>query len=204
MTLVRGLLDLIYPPRPTERVVRALDGAPSAAPKLIDRDAHITALLPYQDPVVAACIIEAKYHSSVQAQALLRTVLADYLTEWLTECAAFGSERVLLVPVPLGGKRRRERGYNQAEVIATGVDGVELAPHVLVRTRETLPQTTLGRTARLKNMEGAFEASGIDPACTYIVFDDVVTTGATLQAAARALREAGAAEVHLLALAHQA
>ena len=73
----------------------------------------------------------------------------------------------------------------------------------LVRTRETISQVSLAREKREENMRGAFRAAhSIDPSHTYIVIDDVITTGATLQAAVDALKEAGAVHIIPLALAH--
>lgn len=110
---------------------------------------------------------------------------------------------VAVVPVPLSRRRRRERGYNQAEAVARGVAdalGLPLYLHWLERTRETLPQTDLRRRARQENVRGAFRAPPRSAGRVLLV-DDVMTTGATLEAAARALRRAGTAEVVGLTLA---
>ena len=76
-------------------------------------------------------------------------------------------------------------------------------PHLLERTRDTKPQTSLNREARKRNMQGAFRATEpLDPDLAYIILDDVMTTGATLEAACTALTEAGALHVEAIALAH--
>ena len=125
----------------------------------------------------------------------------------------------MIIPLPLGKKRRKERGYNQIEEIALCAqkraksaippDFLSINSKILVRTRETAPQTSLGRHLRLQNMEGAFEISSsdntniaLDTSCMYILLDDVVTTGASLLAARQALTNAGAKNILLLALAH--
>lgn len=111
----------------------------------------------------------------------------------------------IVVPVPLSRLRLLERGYNQADALAAGVADEVGAPHVpglLVRTRPTQPQSKLSRRERRANVEGAFAlAPGADVAGRRIALvDDVLTTGATVAAAAAMLARAGA-EVDVVALA---
>jgi ComF family protein len=110
----------------------------------------------------------------------------------------------LLIPVPLSAPRRRERGYNQAEalarVLAAGC-GWPLTS-ALRRTRATPPQIGLNRTARQQNVRGAFVWEGPPLAGGRVLLvDDVLTTGATANACAVALKEAGAAWVGLVTVA---
>lgn len=101
-----------------------------------------------------------------------------------------------LVPIPLHRRRLRARGFNPALQIARELARDLRRPvlHALARTRDTPSQTGLTRNARRHNVAGAFAARGDVPARVWLI-DDVVTTGATLEAAARALRRAGANEV---------
>jgi ComF family protein len=96
----------------------------------------------------------------------------------------------VLVPIPLGARRRRTRGYNQAEVLARAlgaVTGLEVRTDLLRRVRETGSQTALAPSARAANVHAAFMATGT-PRARLVLVDDVCTTGATLVAAAEALR----------------
>ena len=105
--------------------------------------------------------------------------------------------RVSLIPVPLGSRRARERGYNQSERIAAALAPLVGAPvrtDLLRRTRETRTQTALTPEARRANLAGAFTAGEVRGLAVVLV-DDVFTTGATLAAAAEALAAAGAASV---------
>ncbi len=104
---------------------------------------------------------------------------------------AFGRVDVV-VPVPLHHARERERGYNQSRILATAIGemlGARVEP-VVIRTRQTMAQASLGREERLENVHGAFAPN---PAVTmplglhYLLVDDVRTTGSTLNACAQAL-----------------
>jgi len=108
----------------------------------------------------------------------------------------------LLVPVPLHQARLRERGYNQAERICTGIAAMTRMPVVtaaLVRSRNTPSQTALTVSERGKNVQGEFRIvrgkEGAVRGRTVLLVDDVLTTGSTMIACAHALRGAGAQSV---------
>lgn len=104
----------------------------------------------------------------------------------------------LIMPVPLSRQRLRERGFNQALEIARPLAralAVPLDATGLVRPRETLPQSRLPWRARQTNVRQAFACNRDLTGLTVIVVDDVMTTGATLDAVARTLKDHGAARV---------
>jgi ComF family protein len=123
------------------------------------------------------------------------------------EAAAFGLMRRLaralpglpdcVAPVPLHPRRLRERGFSPAALLARAAAREvkrPFAPVLLARVRDTRSQTALSRAERRRNVAGAFAPGGPAPPRVWLV-DDVATTGSTLGAAARALRQAGAREV---------
>jgi len=101
----------------------------------------------------------------------------------------------IIVPVPLSQKRTFERGYNQSKCIADGISSVTntaVCPHFIVRTKATESQTHKTRLERLENMENAFVAHKFDQldGKHILLLDDVLTTGATLEACANTLLQA--------------
>jgi ComF family protein len=130
------------------------------------------------------------------------TRVADSLAEAMRGLGPLTGQ-VSLIPVPLGARRARERGYNQSERIATALArhvGVPVRTDLLYRTRETRTQTTLTPEARRANLSGAFTAGDVGGLAVVLV-DDVFTTGATLVSAGEALTAAGAASVDAVTFA---
>ena len=116
--------------------------------------------------------------------------------EWPTDVV---EERTMLVPVPLAASRQRQRGYNQSECVARALAAwwnLPVHSDVLERTRETPTQTRLAPEERIRNVHGAFRATGaarnVLSGAHVVLVDDVVTTAATLNACAAALFESRA------------
>ncbi len=135
-----------------------------------------------------------------------RAELAPPLAELLVTAWGRGLFPVdCVMPVPLHPRRIRERGYNQATLIAevfAQQTHLPILADALVRARMTESQTSLGAFARRKNVEGAFRArSAPVRGLSILLVDDVCTTGSTLQACADALRESGASQVYALTVA---
>ena len=108
------------------------------------------------------------------------------------------SDYDMLLPVPLHPNRLKERGFNQAELIAEALSEKLLVPmydDVLFRIRDTKRQASLSRAMRQKNVEGAFFADGVVAGKRIMLVDDIYTAGATVKACAKELIEKGAAEV---------
>jgi len=113
----------------------------------------------------------------------------------------------VIVPIPLHPSRKKERGYNQSALVASAMGdrlGIEVSTDLIVRTRRTATQTKLNAEERARNVAGAFEVVHPEPVRgkEVLLVDDVLTTGATVNACAQVLLEAGAKRVCLAALAH--
>lgn len=176
--------DLIAPPHPA--VVPLRNETPQNFLRFYDPEAvgSDTALSHLIMPRVHAAITANKFCDYEPAARLL----AVLLEQWLKEHT---DRPTVLIPIPLGPKRQKERGYNQVERVLSYIK----LPHVttlplLTRPEDTTPQTSLGRAARLENLKGAFHVASALPELSHqriIVCDDVITTGATLTAAKAAL-----------------
>jgi ComF family protein len=130
----------------------------------------------------------------------LRHPVASWLRETLHDPRLRGRHFDLIVPVPLHPARERERGFNQAELLAELLAASTNLPtrNVLERIRYTTTQTAYDRAERMENLHGAFrlrknrDVRGLH----VLLIDDVLTTGSTLSECARILRKQGALSVH--------
>ena len=156
----------------------------------------------------------AFYHRSLQQAIHLfkfekKRVLARHLIHLInahipSDCDI--AEYDFVVPIPIHKKRLRERGFNQAALLADGIAKAEDIPvlvDTLVRKRHTVAQSSLDRDARQENIVGAFEVRNRDVirGKRLLIIDDVFTTGATIREAVSELWTADPAEIDVLTLA---
>ena len=143
-------------------------------------------------------IHEFKY----QRRRVLAPILGEMMSAYWAGC---GVPIDVIVPVPLHGARKKERGFNQAHLLALELAGrcqLRLDDSHLLRTRSTVPQVGLAVAQRKTNVANAFawRGAGLHGRCILLI-DDVCTTGATLGACATVLRSAGADSIWALTLA---
>jgi len=138
-------------------------------------------------------------------QFYLRHPLADWLAETLEDDRIHAHPFDAFVPVPLHPARRRERDFNQAEVLADLLAQRAGKPvlHAIQRIRYTTTQTRLERHQRMENLRNAFRVrhTSLVQSRHLILVDDVFTTGSTVDECARVLRDAGAASVRVVTVA---
>ena len=224
---LQGLLDLLYPPA-SRCLACGNKLAGKEEPPLCNVCDHNLALIPAQNPCPGcgrpgaargclACLrqsmraldsvcsafehdgparelVHALKYSKVFAAA---SPLAEGMAEVLWEQR---DQFDLLVPVPLHKRKLRQRGFNQAVVLAQEVGTLAGLParEMLGRTIDTAQQATLDAEARLANMRGAFEPLRPMIGLRVLIIDDVRTTGATAEAVAMACKQGQAASVGLL------
>ncbi len=200
----------------------------SCEPAKIQEEYWVASLFSYKDKFIKKSIWEIKYHGHFDVAEAFGERLAEtaflLLQKYFKEAGKLNENKIIIIPIPpskVGGKKR---GYNQAEIIARALFKNASFPAVLEnyaleKIKQTEKQATIHeKSRRLQNMKNAFAVSkkfiskfieGINnknqhrlSEHTIILVDDVVTTGATLCDARRALLEAGAREVLAVTIAH--
>lgn len=152
-------------------------------------------------PPISHMIGRLKFHNGLVHGRLLSMLLAEQIVSSGTVLPE------LLLPVPLHPHRLRERGFNQASVIAQGLSGrlgIPVDYRICRRVTATRAQSTLDQGARLRNMRGAFLITGRLRVKHVAVIDDVVTTGATTNELAGVLKRSGVERVDVWSCARTA
>ena len=157
-------------------------------------DFGVWTLFRYESPVTDL-LRGLKFHSLQNAGELLGHVMGREFGEW------YGQRADAVIPIPLSEKRKKKRGYNQASILGQGIASyldTPLLENVLVRVRHTKQQSRFSDPVRRElNIEGAFGVSETWDVTGWniILVDDILTTGATMHEAAKALVEKGASSV---------
>jgi ComF family protein len=205
-----GRIDFDFSKISPEKLLRSL---PSAK----------TACLLYKDSVVRALVWGIKSKRDRHAIACAGFILAERLKKMLGDSATAlpTTLPLIIIPIPISQTRRRERGYNQCELIAremqsyskkSGIN-IEIRTDILFRSRQKTngkkkmeKQAFKNRRERIEGVRGVFSvrAEKVSALASrrIIIIDDVITTGSTLQEAITQLRKAGCEHVSALALAH--
>ncbi len=150
-----------------------------------------------------ALVIELKYHRGLHVLADMEEIFrrATHVCEL--------ARGAVVVPVPLHARKLRERGYNQAallaEILARVAGGGARVEQALRRVEDTATQTAFDRRTRMANLKNAFalaRGATINPDLHYVLVDDVFTTGSTLNSCARSLRRAGGRNLDVITFGH--
>jgi ComF family protein len=181
---------------------------------------HAQSIFAYKDERVAKLVWNIKYKKSIVAVRIGGYALLEALSKRPEN--TLPSPTVVVIPMPITEKRRRERGYNQCELLIDEIGRLEqeagkhrfiIKKDLLVRTQHASRQTLKGREDRVESAKGIFginkEALEVlteqDPEFkqkTIIVVDDVITTGSTMYEAIQTLKSTGFVDIRALSLAH--
>ena len=174
-------------------------------------DKNIYPIFNYKHPTIKKALWEFKFKNNKALARPLAMALYDKILEELQELETFqGFADPLLIPIPLSKKGRKERGYNQSKLLCrelSFIDSVSftLCLDVLYKPFDTKQQTkTLNKSERKNNLRGCFAIKNKERVKNknIILIDDIVTTGATISEAKKALKQFGAKKVIAFTVAH--
>jgi len=202
VSMLKAAVNLIYPLFCSECGEKMLTnrGLCEACISRIEINAFGPAACKYDD-LVKRAIHRFKYGAAFSFLAPFKELITRFLDNTINL-----SEIDAIVPIPLHPVKARERGFNQARLLGVAVAkeyGVPVIDRSLVKVRRTRPQSNLNQADRTKNLKGAFGVRHPEDikGKNILLIDDVYTTGATMDMAAKVLMKAGAAKVRPVALA---
>ena len=151
---------------------------------------------------IRECIKTFKYYGNMELLKVFREIISGFLSS----PRVFSSDIDLVLPVPMYSGRRYTRGYNQAELISRLVCSETRLPSkssILIKTKDTASQMSLSRSERIKNLKHSFVVADrlSITGKSILLVDDIITTGATLEACARELLCSGARSVEAFTMA---
>ncbi len=216
MTFLNTILELVFPvncvgcgSREADLCNRCISEAPAA-----ERESAkwIFPIFDYRHPPIKKSLWLLKYKGKKRFAKIFAGVFYGRILEELSELSLMENFREpILVPIPLSSKRKRERGYNQAELICDDLVKLDknmnfkLEKNILIKPKDTEHQARIhNRSQRLKNIVGSFaikNAASLQKR-NIILIDDILTTGATLAEAKKVLKLSGARKVIAFTVAH--
>jgi ComF family protein len=207
MNILQFILDTVIPPDPLIRAIEIMSTedflAKAGSIGAVEMSPDVISFFPYRNEVVRTALIEIKTRFNKKIIRLLGKVLCQKLIP-------LAEGRPLLIPIPMTKKSMRERGWNQCELLVKAIvtedKGVnfEICTDELVKARKKEDQVGKGRKETFENLRGCFAVKDIERVRgrNVMVLDDIVTTGATLEEARRALTAAGVKKIILASVAH--
>jgi len=196
-TLIQHILDFIFPPRDEEVILRNISIQEFSAE--VPRALNSNSIFSYKHPLVKELVWQIKYRRNMRAVDMASYFMYQEIVNY---------DDVTLVPIPISKARRRERGYNQCELIVDSIlkhdtKGILKYDYsLLIRDKDIEKQTFKNRGERLENIKGIFRVTKEYGNERIVIIDDVTTTGGTLEEARSSLLKAGFRDIRVLTLAH--
>ncbi len=230
--LTTTVLDAIFPVSPAEKKLFSLSKevayatlprAPKlnaySTPTLIPYFSDISCLFAYKDEVVTQLIWNIKYKKSSPAVSIAAYAIHRELQNKLMDKTYSSQTKIILIPMPITDHRRRERGFNQCELIVDEISKIDtekrllVDKNLLIRTTHASRQTLKGRVDRLESAKGIFAVDkkvveifmspkGDISDIQIILIDDVITTGSTIKEAIETLKRVGFKNIRGISVAH--
>ena len=203
-SIIKALLDIIFPVSSEVRNIREV--SLESLRKLISlrKIFGINVLFPYKNPLIRKMIWEMKARGDLMITKLLAVVLIEHIINTFTQ------QELTIIPIPASAERLRKYGFNQCEILAKQMLKIDcstkliLKTNILFRRGFSNQQKKKSRKGRMDEITDTFIVKNISDlmGSNIILIDDVVTTGATLNEARRALMMAGACNITCFGLAH--
>ena len=215
MKTFEKILDLIFPPSSIDREMREIniDNIYQKCRKANILDINNTIVFfDYKDKLIRHMIHSLKFKGNTKIAKLFAEVIYNEILEEIADLKIFSNfEKPLLIPIPISPKRRRERGFNQTEIIAKEIIKLnknnlfDLDIGNLIKIKNTNAQSSLkNRRDRFENQKGCFSIRYPEKIKdrNIILIDDVITTGATITEAKKTLKQSGSKKIITVAFAH--
>lgn len=212
---LKNLNDFVFPRSPKVLVLESMSVSEmlQTLPRVVGlEEENVIALFDYSHPLVKEIIWEIKYAGNTNLTGKMGEILYDTVIEELQERNVLAKyHTALLMPMPISGKRRFERGWNQAELLAKAVKSYDQShnfkymPGQLIKIIHTESQTrTANKRERRENLTNSMQVISPESiAGKYVILvDDVTTTGSTFGEARRALKAAGVKKILCISVAH--
>jgi ComF family protein len=210
------ILDVVFPTKCVFCGKTGTDLCPSclsdSPPAERESARWIFPIYDYRHPVIKKALWLLKYSGKKRLARIFAEVLHGKILEELSDLSVMENfNNAILIPIPLSAQRRRERGYNQAELICQELikldkeNNFHLENNILIKPKNTEHQARIkDRGLRLKNISGSFAVKNAELVKNrnIILVDDITTTGATLAEAKKILKQAGARKVIAFTVAH--
>lgn len=168
-----------------------------------------TAVFSYRNKLIRSVVRDLKYKNKKHVCNDLFPSLEQHISNTLAEHLAFPSNKIILLPVPISKKRKKSRGYNQAEIIAQGIASQNsttfcVLNNILIRTKETLALHTHHKKERSRILRNAFTVLNPETIqnIPVIIIDDICTSGATFDAIREILKKHKIHPILFVALTH--
>lgn len=200
-SFIQNIIDFVFPPKKEEIMLREL--SPFDFMETAVKSDLSTSIFHYKNPLIRELVWQIKYKKNKHAIEIAGYCLYQKLKE-------YKSNNITLIPIPISKKRRKERGYNQCELIVDEIMRLDIDKRfkkdyiTLSRNKHVERQTFKSRKERIENTKNIFTVvkTNVDPSSLIFIIDDATTTGSTLREAEKALEEVGYRNIRSLTIAH--